>query len=141
MTLLDRPSTRPLDRRIGIPGVAILAAGFVAAAALLPVAQTSITTETGAEIRRLEVQRGDIQARINATQADVATLASVDRVDREARERLGMVPAGRSIYVTVTQPAPVSGVPSRFLNDEEAAAPVATVAPWWKTVLSKLPKP
>ncbi len=141
MALLDRPSTPSLDRRIGIPGVTILAAGFVAAAALLPVVQTSITTETGAEIRQLEVQRADIQARINATQAEVATLASIDRIDREARGRLGMAPAGRSIYVTVTQPAPPSGVPARFLNQEEVVAPAATAAPWWKSVLSKLPKP
>src|SRR5262245_22109030 len=122
MALLKRTPAQPLDRRIGIPGVAILAAGFVAAAALLPVAQTSITTEAGAEIRRLEVQRADIQARINTAQADVATLASSERIDREARGRLGMAPAARSTYVTFTQPAPSGGVPARFLNPEAAIA-------------------
>jgi cell division protein FtsL len=141
MALVNRPSAQTLDRRIGIPGVSILAAGFVAAAALLPVAQTSITTETGAEIRTLELQRADIRAQINTTQAEVAGLASIERIDREARERLGMAPAGRSMYVTVTQPPPSSGMPARFLNQEQAVAEATITEPWWRTVLSKLPKP
>ena len=146
MTLLDRttahPLSRGLGRRLSIPGLGVLAAGFVAAAALLPVAQSSNATATGHQIRLLEAQRADLQARIYTTQAEVATLGATDRVERAARERLGMVPADRWLYVTVNQPAPVAGVPARYLNNEEEQDEQATATrPWWKAIVAKLPVP
>ena len=143
MAVLGRtpqPLSRAAGRRLGIPGVSILAAGLVAAAALLPVAQSSNATATGHEIRLLEMRRADLQARINLAQSELAALAAVDRVERRARE-LGMAPADRWLYVTMTQPAPVTGMPARYLDETVQAAPVARAQPWWRTLLSRLPLP
>ena len=144
MAVLERMTsqslTRGIGRKAGLPGLGVLAAGFVAAAALLPVAQSSNATATGHEIRMLERQRADLEARIHTTQADVAALGAVERVEREARGRLGMVPADRWLYVTAAQPAPVGGIPARYLNDEPAAT-AGAARPWWKVVLGKLPVP
>lgn len=145
MALLDHPNPRAIGRgfgrRIGVPGLGVLAAGLVAAAALLPVAQTSNATATGHAIRALESRRADIQASIRATQSEVATLGALDRVDREARERLGMAPADRFMYVTVPRPAPVAGMPARYLNEEAPAAATPAAMPWWKAALNRLPLP
>lgn len=138
MAVLDQPRPRLVGQRVGVPGLVVLAAGLVAAAALLPVVQTSSTTATGAEIRRLEVERSDLQARINAKQAEVAELGSIERIDREARERLGMVPATRLMYITVAQPPPETGMPARYLNPEEPQAAQTKPAPWWRAALNGL---
>ena len=143
MAVLGRsphPLSHAAGRRLGIPGLSILAAGLVAAAALLPVAQTSRVTTTGSDIRALETRRADLNASIHLAQADVARLAAADRVDQRARE-LGMVPAERHIYVTIEQPLPATGMPARYLNEEMAPTPVAAGRPWWKSLLSRLPMP
>ena len=143
MAVLDR-TTRPLSRvtgrRFGIPAAGILAAGFVAAAALLPVAQSSNATATGNQIRTLEMKRADLEARINLAQSEVAELAAVERVDRRARE-LGMAPAERVLYVNVSEAAPAAGMPARYLNDEGPATESASAAPWWKALARRLPRP
>jgi hypothetical protein len=141
MAVLQRPTPGAIARRVGIPGLGIIAAGFVAAAALLPVAQSSTATATGNTIRRLEAQRADLQASIYAGQSEVATLGATERIDREARERLGMVPATSWLYVTVDDAPPTAGVPARFLEKEVPTAPPATHQSWWKAALSKLPLP
>jgi hypothetical protein len=143
MAVLGRtphPVSRASGRRLGIPAATILAAGFVAAAALLPVAQSSDATSTGNEIRRLEVQKSDLQARIHLAQTDVAEQAAIERVEQRSRE-LGLVPAERVMYVRVSEPPPAAGMPSRYLNEEEPVTPATEGRPWWKTLLSKLPNP
>ena len=145
MAVLGRSPSHPLGRapgrRLGIPGFSILAAGFVAAAALLPVAQSSSATTTGHEIRMLEARRADLNASIHQTQSEVATLGAIERVERRAREHLGMVPADRWMYVSVGQPAPVAGVPARYLNEEEPVTATTAGRPWWQAMLHKLPLP
>ena len=142
MAVLGRtphPLGRAAGRRLGIPGLTILAAGFVAAAALLPVAQSSNATATGHEIRMLEARRADLNASIHQLQSEVATLGAIERVERRAREQLGMVPAERWLYVGVPQPAPVTGMPTRYLNEEGEPATAPAGQPWWKALLDKLP--
>jgi hypothetical protein len=143
MAVLGRtphPLTRAAGRKLGIPGLSIIAAGLAAAAALLPVAQTSRVTTTGHDIRTLETRKADLSASIHLAQADVARLAAGDRVEQRARE-MGMVPAGQRIYVMMDQPAPESGMPARYLDEEVLSAPAETARPWWKSLLSRLPLP
>lgn len=143
MAVLGRtphPVTRASGRRLGIPAFTILAAGFVAAAALLPVAQSSDATATGNEIRRLELRKADLQARIHLAQTEVAQQAAIERVEQRARE-LGLVSAERVMYVRVSEQPPAAGMPSRYLNEEEPPTPAAVSQPWWKTLLSKAPLP
>lgn len=143
MAVLGRsphPVTRTAGRRLGIPAVSILAAGFVAAAALLPVAQSSDATSTGTEIRRLETHKADLLAQIHLTQTDIAEHAAIERIEQRARD-LGLVPAERVMYVRVADPAPFTGMPARYLNEEEERASATPRGPWWQTLISKLPRP
>ena len=124
-------STRPRTRvrSLRLPGLGVVsAAGLVTAAALLPVVQNSTATTAGFETRRLEQRKADLQAAIYQAQTEVAQLGSLDRIDREARGRLGMVPAERAVVIQVKEPAPTGGhVPARFLQgaapEPEPAAP------------------
>lgn len=145
MAVLGRSPSQPLGhaagRRLGIPGFTILAAGFVAAAALLPVAQSSNATSTGREIRLLDARRADLNARIYQAQSEIAQLGAIEGVERRAREELGMVPADRWMYVSVAQPAPVAGMPARFLNEEETPSAVHRPLTWWRAALDRLPLP
>lgn len=122
-------SIRP---RIGIPGLGILAAALVAAAALLPVAQSSDATATGEEIRQLELQRVELESRIVVGQAEVATLGSMGRIERDAREKLGMIPADRYLYISVNEPAPPLRVPLRYVEGKLPEPQPATPRPWWR---------
>ena len=117
---------RVAESRVSLRGVAVLAlAGvMVAGAALLPVVQSSKATTTGYEIRRLEGQKADLQAALYNAQTDIAELGSLARIDREARERLGMVPPSRTIVVNVAEPAPAERqVPARYLPSPPEATP------------------
>ena len=128
MAVFDTTGQQARSR--GMPGLRAPSAGMVAAAALvagaalLPVVQSSSATTAGYEIRRLERQRADLQAAIYNAQTEIAELGSLDRIDREARGRLGMVPAQQVVVVRVAEPAP-SGwhVPARFLPPEDRAQP------------------
>lgn len=127
-------------RHVNIPALGILAAGLVGAAALLPVAQTSNATSTGSEIRRLEAEKTAIKARLYTQEAGLADLGSLDRVDRRAKE-LGMVPAERWMYVTVSDRPPAATVPVRYLTEQPRAAVKSEARPWWRSLLSQLPWP
>ncbi len=117
-----RPDRREQERPrlLGLTGVGfavVVAAGM--AVAVLPVAQNSSATTAGQEVRALERRRSDLQASIYNMQNDVAQLGSLARIDREARERLGMVPANRSVIVQVPEVGPAQrDVPARYLPVE-----------------------
>jgi hypothetical protein len=141
MAVLNRsiPATGR-GRRVTIPSLGILAAGLVAAAALLPVAQTSNATSTGGEIRRLDAEKADIEARLYSHQAELAGLVSLERIEGRARD-IGLVPADRWMYVTVTDPPPAATIPLRDPDQEEGVHAGDDSRPWWKSLLSRLPVP
>jgi cell division protein FtsL len=128
-----RATDQTAERGARFPTVsALAAAAMVAAAALLPVVQTSSTTSAGTETRQLERQKSDLQAAIYNQQTDIAQLGSLQRIDREARERLGMVAPDRGMVVSVSRPAPEERqIPARYLPLEATPAPhQAARAPW-----------
>src|SRR5262245_39497145 len=121
MATLDRlavPPSTPAAASAWKPRRAI-AAAFVAATAiaLLQVLQSRSFPNTGQKMQRLEADRADLTAQVRTLEAEVAALSSLDRTERAARERLGMVPARRSDFVSVTVEAP-SGplLPRPILN-------------------------
>lgn len=109
--------SRPLSRVYRLPSGGVTAAALlIAAAALLPVVQSSNATTTGHRIRELEAEKAAAQASIHSLETSVAQLGSLERIDREARDRLGMAPAGRTVMVAATEPAPPTRrVPARYL--------------------------
>lgn len=126
--------------RLRFRAVAAGAAAILVLASLWQVLQTSDATTTGFTIQRLERQRDALQAEVHGLEAEVAALSSLDRIDREARERLGLVPPARTMYLDLDRPVPDrQGIPTRY-----QPAPVDEAAPgppresWWRGVLRAL---
>jgi hypothetical protein len=123
------------------PRRAIAVALTVAAAiALLQVTLSSTFTHTGQQLRDLEQRRTELQAQIYQTEADVAALASLERTERIARERLGMVPARVSQYVAVSVEAPSGALLPRPVGEISAGAHAGS-EPWWRALIQALPLP
>jgi cell division protein FtsL len=109
-------------------------------AGLLPLIQSSQATSTSSDVRQLERARNDWQARLQELQAEVAFLGSLDRIEKEARERLGMVPPSETVYIVVDEPAPETQlVPLRFLPPKKEQP--RQEESWWESILGKLPLP
>jgi cell division protein FtsL len=111
--------------------------------ALLQVNQFSRLTSTGYEIEELKRERTVKQAANHELEAEVAALSSLARIDWEARTRLGLQPAARTLYIEVNADAPAQqSLPTRYRRDEPA--PVTGPAedggaPLWRRMLRLLP--
>lgn len=141
MAILQR-SVLPLPR-VGLPRATHgrwLLAGATAvlvAAALLQVNQFSRLTSTSYQINDLNAQRAARQAANHDLEAEVARLSSLARVEIEARLRLGLGPAERTLYVDVNQPAPDrQTLPTRFLPPDRP--PAARGSGGWLSFIRKL---
>ena len=144
MAALHRPALpaprafgRQISRRTLIIGVALLAV----TAAAMQVNQFSRATSTSYAIDALARERATKQAQNQELEAEVAQLASLSRVEQEARGRLGLVPAKRTIYLDVNQPAPAGDdtVPARYEAPPAPVAPPAHHTPLWKRPLKLIP--
>ena len=103
---------------------------LVVSLAALQVQQFSAVTSTGYEIESLKRERLARQAANHELEAEVARLSSLARVDIEARLRLKMEPAKKTLYITVNQPLPATQqLPSRFAPAEEDTPPAPDANP------------
>lgn len=143
MATLDRirpPTTTPLATA-WTPRRAIAAAVFLTVAiALVQVAQSSSFAGTGHEMQRLQTQKANLSAEVRLLEAEVAALSSLDRIERTARESLGMVPALRQEYIAVSVEAPREVLLPRPLPVMPEPQPTKSES-WWRTWLSVLPLP
>lgn len=99
-----------------LPVLITMAALVVGLAALLPLVQSSGATTTAGNIRLLEQQKADWQARIRELELEVASLGSLDRIEQEAMRRWKMTTPRETQYVTVDAPPPEQRrLPSRYL--------------------------
>ena len=117
-----------------------MALTLAAAIALFQVVQTSSFAQTGQKLQQLEQRRAVMKAQIYELEAEVASLASLERTEREARERLRMVPGPVQGYITVEVEAP-SGplLPRPLLEPSPMQQPEAE--PWWRSLFRALPLP
>ena len=148
MATLDRlgppAAASPLEGGAWKPRRAIAVALTVAAAiALLQVILSSTFTHTGQQLRDLENRRAELQAQIYQTEADVAALASLERMERIARERLGMVPAKVNHHVAVSVEAPTGALLPRPIVQPrpDTQTPNNEEQPWWQALVQALPLP
>ncbi len=119
--------------------IAAVAAIVIVGAAAFQVNQFSTATSTSYDINELNRLRAARQAENHELEAEVASLASLARVDIEARLRLGLVPAEQKLHLQVNQPLPAKQtLPTRFLT-EEAPALAPSQEPLWKRLLHVLP--
>jgi len=138
VSAIDRPFARPSYRPWSLPRILVLAFGAVALLGLLQVIQTSGATSTSYTIQHLEQDRQDWSAQVHRLEAEVATLTSLERVEREARDRLGMAPAENVLYLEVDVPPPQQQLlPRRFSASEPGAGEPGTS--WWQALLKLLP--
>jgi cell division protein FtsL len=143
MSALDRlivgPLPRPFPQTASVRPVALGAFLVIAAVGMLQVLQTSNATTAGYSLSRLETNKMEVQAEVHQLEADVASLTSMERIEQEARGRLGMVPAESTLTLEVhKQPPEQQLVPRRFLSTEEEA-PTTESQPWWRELLGFLP--
>ncbi|HEY7294978.1 MAG TPA: hypothetical protein VH916_08035 [Dehalococcoidia bacterium] len=116
----DAAGGLPLLRRAGVPLSLLVAGGLMLGAMFLPVLQNSDATSTGYQIERDQQRLDDLRAKTYTLQAQIAQLGSESRIQQEAA-RLGMVPVGRAVDVTVNVPAPGGVFLPRGLQPTPAA--------------------
>ena len=143
MSTLDRslaragPKTRAKAPAPGLRAMLIAAGLAVVGAGLLQVVQTSNVTSTGYHIQGLQEERLEWDARVHQLEAEVASLASLERVEREARERLGLVPAEGRLYLEVNAPVPAQQLlPTRFAPAQPPEQ--SSNGSWWQDLLDLL---
>jgi cell division protein FtsL len=123
-----------------VPVILLIAAMVVGVAALMPLVQTSGATNTAGHIRDLQQQREDWQAQLHEQEVKVAELGSLDRIDKEARERLRMGPPQEIHYISVDAPQlEPHRLPSRFLPQDEHEND--TGSSLWEDITDWLPGP
>lgn len=129
-----------LLRSPSLPVLLTVCAVAVGLAALIPLIQSSVATTTNSNVQRLEQERIDWEARLHELELDVATMGSLDRIEREAISRLRMTPPKETRYITVDVPAPEQRrLPSRFLPPEPA--PEEPGPSIWERLFGWLPVP
>ena len=108
----------------------------LAFAALLPVMQSSDAASSSASLRTLERERAGLQADVRLLASQVGELTALARIDRVARERLGLTSAHPTVVLEVDQPPPDRLLPARFLP-RRAEDPVRSL-PWWQELVELL---
>lgn len=127
-------------QQLGLPSLVAICLVAIALTGLLPLLLSSTLVTANGEVRTLERAHNDWQARIQELQAETAALGSLDRIEKEARGRMGMVPPGETVYITVDQPAPEKQiVPLRFLPPEKDQS--RQEESWWEAILGMFPLP
>lgn len=160
MAILDRALGRPRaiqpnpgDSRAGARRLALawephlrlrpmLLVGAIAIAVigLVRVVQSSDATSTSFEIQALEEQRLDWQTRVQDLEAQVSVQTSLQRIEGEARGRLGMVPGGEAERVTVGMPLPEQSLaPNGEASTEVADGEGGGGSSWWHDLADLLP--
>ena len=133
-TAREHAAPRSEGRQPGLPSLVIICVVVIGLAGLLPLLLSSKVVHTSEDIRQLEGVRNSWQARIQELEADIAVLGSLDRIEKEARQRLGMVPPDETVYITVDQPAPERQiVPQRFLPPKKDQS--RAEESWWESIL------
>ncbi len=121
--------------RLTIISVALLA---IAVVGLVQVLQTSRIATIGYDVRALELERQSLSAEIRVLETEIASSTNLDFLRSEAIGRLGMVPAGDRVRMSVDVPAPGSvPLPRRYVPDQQYEA--LPTPSWWESLLGKLP--
>lgn len=121
-----RPRARLGVRLDSVPLLLGLALTLVALLSLLYLSQTSSVAISGYDIQELEARRNQWEYRNEQLRLQIAQTKSLDRVEREAAQRLSMGAPTRVVFVQ--QPPPVTAAPPAESRSVIPAAVVQQVA-------------
>ena len=123
-------------RRGGSSALSVIVT-FLSLASLLLLLQTVKVATSGYDLQQLEQVREDWKQKNYQLQAEISSLQSLARVEKEAKARLKMVPATQYFYVTVAL-APEANT----VGPDSAAAPSGTeksetssLLGWWQQLV------
>ncbi len=97
--------------------------------AFLLLLQVSRAAAIGYQVQQLQQTKSDLERQTYLLEAEMASLQSLDRIEREARTRLKMQPALRYLFVTVDQPS---------REGEQPPVGETPAHPWWGSILVSL---
>jgi hypothetical protein len=125
-SIVRRPSSTWYRR---LTGWAVWMSASVVVMSIFPLIQNADLTATGYELQRVRAERSDLEQVTFLLEADIARLQSLARIDREARDRLKMVPADQVRFLkTPDAPAQVNApwtLPPSHVKLSEAPPPEA----------------
>jgi len=143
---LAAPKLKTESRRLHLMPLLIVAASVVVVLGLLRVVQTSQATTASFAMQSLQQEKLELETSVKQLEAEVATLSSLERIEREAT-RLGLELPLRVSYASVNVAWSATAedlLPVRFAPVEEDAA-LANVdgspgeAAWWQYLLKSFP--
>ena len=127
--------TRRRFSRLTLATGALLVFGVVG---LVQVLQTTQVAATGYEVRALEREQQDLDADVRLLEAQIAASSNLDKIQKDATTRLGMVRPQQKVRVAEDVPAPVIvPLPRRYIPAQTREAPPAVA--WWERVLGVIP--
>ena len=143
MAVLSRTLARaqPLIRlQLSPVSVAIIAGVAIVIISMVRMMLVSGLATTSFDIQSLEQQRLERQARVGQLERDVAALQSLERIEREASERLGLVPPQErsSVQVNVAPLPADQQLTTRPSSTAELEADEQSSS-WWRDLLKLLP--
>lgn len=96
--------------------------------------QTSTLVSLGYDIARMEKQKAELDTAAQRLQSQIADYESLSRIEDEAKSKLGMVPASKTIYIEMP-PNQTETSPSAGANPN-----LAPTTDWWKDLVEILPQ-
>ncbi|MDA0302351.1 MAG: cell division protein FtsL, partial [Chloroflexi bacterium] len=121
--------------RFTVASFALLAVGVVG---LVQVLQTTHVAATGYEVRALEREQQNLDADIRLLEAQIAASSNLDRIQKDATTRLGMVRPEQRVRVATDVPSPaIVPLPRRYVPAQEFQEPPGVA--WWERMLEVIP--
>ena len=112
----------------------ILVTVLICLGSIVWLSQTSTLVSLGYDIARMEKQKAELDSDAQRLQSQIADYESLSRIEDEAKSKLGMVPASKTVYIEVPANSP----------DATPAAPanpnLAPTTDWWKDLVEMLPQ-
>lgn len=96
--------------------------------------QTSTLVSLGYDIARMEKEKAQLDTDAQRLQSQIADYESLSRIEDEAKSKLGMVPASKTIYIDIPASQPASTTPSATNPN------LAPTTDWWKDLVEMLPQ-
>ena len=130
--------------RVTLPSYSSLTAllpttvAIISLASLLLMVQTSRVATAGYDLTRLAQTRDEWRSRNYQLEAEIATLQSLDRIEKEAVARFKMKPATEYVYVKVAEPPRASPAPGMQPPNLKAKPAEESRRKWWDALLHPL---